>query len=241
MSPRRRRFSRRSPGRLRNALPIVAAALLAVAACAPESAHWSPRQAHRHNDVRWITFEHTARFLPGADDLSDEESRRLTAFLARHEAGYGDQMLIGAVGDISRPEAARAAGRREAAVAALLRRNELGARLLPRTPGAERWNGTVRIVLGRFIVIPPECPDWSKRADADPANEESSNLGCATATNLGLMVANPQDLVRGRAPGPADGATGARRYRSYREGEQTQAPAITPLIIQSGVGAGGGQ
>ena len=72
-----------------------------------------------------------------------------------------------------------------------------------------------------------------------PADQwDASGAQAATITNLGLMVANPGDLVRGRTPGPADGAVGARRYKSYREGEQKKSPAITPLVIQSSVGGG---
>ena len=95
-------------------------------------------------------------------------------------------------------------------------------------------------MLGRFIVVPPDCPDWSKPADSDPANRSSSNLGCATAVNLGLMVADPEDLVRGHRPGPSDGAYGARLYRDYRDGKQTAMPPITSLAIGSGVGSAGG-
>ena len=47
--------------------------------------------------------------------------------------------------------------------------------------------------------------------------QQSSNFGCANERNLGLMVANPADLLRGREPGPADGdfaAFGIQRYRA---------------------------
>ena len=167
------------------------------------------------------------------------ERTRLRRFLVRHDAGYGDQLLIGSQG-IQLPNAdVRQAVRREAAVSSELRTLELPSRRLPDVPTNEIWDGSVKIVLGRFIVVPPACPDWSKRADGDAANRVSSNFGCATTMNLGLMVANPGDLVRGRTPGPADGAVSARRYKNYRDGEQQQAPAITPLIIQSGVGGAG--
>jgi pilus assembly protein CpaD len=75
----------------------------------------------------------------------------------------------------------------------------------------------VRVVVNRHVVVPPNCPDWSKPATADYGNTPMSNLGCSTTANLGAMVADPGELVQGRQPGAADaeGSTGAiRRYRT---------------------------
>lgn len=216
----------------------VLAVVAALSACAPESAHWSPAQSVKLNDVRWVTFEHPIRFASGDETLGEAEKTRLRRFLALHDAGYGDDVMIGASGAASN---AVEAARREAAVMAELRALDFSPRLLPETPSGATSDGpAVHLVLGRYVVVPPDCPDWSKPADGDPNNRVSSNFGCATATNLGLMVANPGDLVRGRRAGPADGAAGARLYRNYREGEQKQAPSLTPLVIQSGVGGGSG-
>ncbi len=44
-----------------------------------------------------------------------------------------------------------------------------------------------------------------------------SNWSCATAVNFGLMLADPQDLARGRDPGRADGEAVARSIESYRK------------------------
>ena len=222
-------------------LPAVIAALLAaVVACAPESSHWSPSQSVKRNDLRWIAFEHEVRFDRDDKALGQAEKDRLHRFLALHDAGYGDDVMIGAAGRPARPSDRQRAADREAAVMAEFSDRSLQLRRLPDVPGHGAWTGSVKVVLGRFVVLPPDCPDWSKPADGDPNNRPSSNFGCATATNLGLMLANPGDLVRGRRPGPADGVAGARLYRAYRDGEQKQAPAVTPLIIQSGVGGASG-
>lgn len=238
MSPKRRIFIHRN--RYRGpTLAFVAILMLAVvAACAPEASHWSAEQKVKRNEVRWITFEHNVRFEPLSEGLGEAERKRLHQFLAQHDAGYGDTVLIGARGNGMAGADVRRAGRREALVAAEIRQLKLPTGMLPNASSREKWDGSVKIVLGRHVVIPPACPDWSKRADGDSANRPSSNFGCANTTNLGLMVANPGDLVRGRRPGPADGATGARRYKNYREGEQKDSPAITPLVIQSSVGGG---
>ena len=44
-----------------------------------------------------------------------------------------------------------------------------------------------------------------------------SNWSCATAVNFGMMLADPQDLARGRDPGRADGEAMARSIENYRK------------------------
>ena len=43
-----------------------------------------------------------------------------------------------------------------------------------------------------------------------------SNLGCANAVNLGLMVADPNDLAMGTPTAPADAAREAEAIVRYR-------------------------
>jgi len=48
-----------------------------------------------------------------------------------------------------------------------------------------------------YVVVRPGCPDWTDGPDWVLQNKNSSNFGCATANNLGLMLANPADYVHG--------------------------------------------
>jgi type IV pilus biogenesis protein CpaD/CtpE len=72
------------------------------------------------------------------------------------------------------------------------------------------------ILVTAWAVALPGCPDWSRDPAYDPRNLPLSNLGCANAVNLGLMVADTGDLVRGREPGPADGTREAEAVVRYR-------------------------
>jgi pilus assembly protein CpaD len=58
--------------------------------------------------------------------------------------------------------------------------------------------GTARIVVSRSSASVPDCPNWSKTTEANYNSANSSNYGCATNSNLAAMVADPEDLVRGR-------------------------------------------
>jgi pilus assembly protein CpaD len=65
----------------------------------------------------------------------------------------------------------------------------------------------------------PACPDHSRSELGGNLNRHTSNYGCATNRNLGLMVANPRDLVRGRELAPARTSRQRHRIRDYRAGK----------------------
>jgi pilus assembly protein CpaD len=214
-----------------------AAIVVALAGCMPETPYWSPIESPKQNRVDWVRFDHTVAFNAASRALSPEEQDRLDEFLERVDPRYGDQILVGTgAGGVDNEMATG----RVAAVIGYLR--EQGLKVAPMPPvGNARWDGMVRLRVGRYVVTTPNCPDWSKSASFDPSNVVSSNFGCATATNLGLMVADPGDLVRGRSAGPSDGTYGARAIRSYREGDKKGGGSPLVTIQTGGAGSGASQ
>ncbi|MBV8522645.1 MAG: hypothetical protein JOY71_11070 [Acetobacteraceae bacterium] len=101
------------------------------------------------------------------------------------------------------------------------------------------------IGIGRYTVTLPPCPNWSSPPQAEYTNEHNSNWGCAAATNLGLMVADPADLVSGRAMGPTDATTAVAAVERYLNDRVKQPPAPTASPFapttggEGGAGAGG--
>jgi pilus assembly protein CpaD len=81
--------------------------------------------------------------------------------------------------------------------------------------------GYVRVVASRSTASVPECPYWGDPGIESPVRT-SSNYGCATNTNLAAMIANPDDLIRGREAS-ANGAAiiAGRAVRVYRENRPT--------------------
>lgn len=58
-----------------------------------------------------------------------------------------------------------------------------------------------------LTAVPPECLSWPS-ATIDPFDNQSlPQHGCASARNLALMAENPNDLVKGREMGSANGVT----------------------------------
>ncbi|MGE3395600.1 MAG: CpaD family pilus assembly protein [Sphingomonas sp.] len=97
--------------------------------------------------------------------------------------------------------------------------------------------GSVRVVASRTSASVPGCPDWSPEDNGvSPRQNTSSNYGCATNANLASMVADPNDLVRGRSDsGSGAAGTASRAIRVYRQRTPTGSqglPATT--TTQSG-------
>jgi pilus assembly protein CpaD len=197
---------------------LFAAAALALTGCAltPQNAQWGEADSPKENKVVFLRQTHVVHFAPDNDRLSDEESRLLDTFLSREAVGYGDRISLvpAATGHEARDE--RLALRRGEAVAAHL--NSLGVRAAAPERTSFESADTVTVVVGRYVVIPPHCPDWRKPSEDDPSNTPSSNLGCATATNLGLMVADPGDLVYGQPAPVSDGDHDVYSVQRYRTG-----------------------
>jgi pilus assembly protein CpaD len=226
-----------SPRLRRLRLPVMLAALLALSGCVRDTSAWSPVQAPKSNKVDWVMFDHAVTFGRTGANLTEAEKGRLDRFLSEIAIGQADQILIGAAGKAIDPAARRLALRREAAVAAYLRQRRLTPKLLPRGIDDRRWDGRISIAVGRYVVTPPACPNWMKQPGIDKTNTASSNFGCADTTNLGLMVADPGDLVRGRTAGPGEAEGLTPSIQRWRKGERPALPTVTST--SGGTGGGG--
>lgn len=190
-------------------LSIVLAAGLAglTGAC---TGGWQESYSNKRNDVELVRLTHSVRFAEGTDSISAGQRAELERFLADVGAGYGDEAWIDAGGDSM-------GAARGSAVMSTLRRHGIQASSDNLAHGPALEPGEVRLVIGRYMVTPPECPDWRKPSDKDFHNTPSSNYGCATVTNLGQMVANPRDLLKGRTFGGPDAERAVMAVESYRE------------------------
>jgi pilus assembly protein CpaD len=94
--------------------------------------------------------------------------------------------------------------------------------------------------IGRYAVTLPPCPNWSQSLSADFTNAFTSNYGCANATNLGLMVASPADLVSGRTLAPPDGQPAVMAVQRYLNDKVKPPPTPTASPFAASTGGGGG-
>ncbi|HEY4135592.1 MAG TPA: CpaD family pilus assembly lipoprotein [Alphaproteobacteria bacterium] len=188
-------------------LRVVAIVLcaLSAAACTPTEAYWSEAQSPKQNQVEAVRLTHDMR-PPVSGKLGGAELASLDDFLTRHDVGYGDAVTVLA--------GSERAGK---PLSDYLRRQGIQTSLaIPAAGAADLPAGGVRLLVERYVVVPPNCPDWSKPSVTDYGNTPMSNLGCANAANLGMMLANPRDLIQGQRPGDADGTVAAASVQRYR-------------------------
>ena len=95
------------------------------------------------------------------------------------------------------------------------------------------------IEVGRYLVTLPACPNWSQDPASDFTNAKSSNFGCATAINLGLMVASPADLVSERELAQADGTPAVSAVTRYLT-DKVKLPETTAGAAALAAGSGHG-
>jgi pilus assembly protein CpaD len=196
---------------IKSLIAAASLATLALAGCTTQQkASWTPIEAPVENQVRWVESKHVVRFSPNDGALSPGERSRLDAFLGLARPDYNDRVYV--LADEGALETRRVGSVREY----LLERNIAG-RQIAGGVAADAGPNALTLVIGRYIVIPPSCPNWSKPSAGDPNNRTSSNFGCATASNLGAMVADPGDLVAGKTMGPGDGTVSAGSVQRYRD------------------------
>jgi len=152
---------------------------------------------------------------PGYDGLSSGEAARLDAWFRSLRLGYGDTIYVDdpqGYGDSSR----------RAAVAAVAGR--YGLFVAPGAPVTQGQvpDGSIRIVVSRSGATVPGCPNWERPLQPELESSTMSNYGCATNSNLAAMIANPEDLVRGReTSGGTDATAATKALTAYRTSEPT--------------------
>jgi pilus assembly protein CpaD len=192
---------RRSPALFGTA----AAAALLLAACVPPEMGQTQRPPNFFVSNEIVATRDVA-FAGGSTALTPVAEAQLETFLDEINPRESDRITVIGYGALG---ATRANG-----VARALR--EAG------IPGVEvaRVEGTadeVTLAVARTVHLPSACLRESnlRPVDGYPYLPPAS---CANEYNLARMVADPDDLHRGRRLGPAEGGTAAEAIRRYREG-----------------------
>jgi pilus assembly protein CpaD len=210
--------------------PIAAPLLLGLAACVTE---YSKSEAPTALQVDGAQSRVEIAFAGGSDRLAPSEAGRLDRLVLAGNIRPADRVAIAAAGPPGLAE------RRAAAISSELLRYGIVARTV--TLDAVPVNRAI-VSVGRYTVTLPACPNWSESLAAEFTNARSSYYGCANATNLGLMVASPADLVSGRTLAPADGQPAVAAVERYMTDKVKQPPAPTasPFAASTGGGDSGG-
>ena len=191
---------------------------------------------------------HVVNFDKQSDRLATTEREKIDTFLSKIDIVPGD--IVHVINGIPKPKSDGTVShnvrdRRIKFVQAYLDYKRIPVTKLHSNFGVTPVTSLqVQVVVRRYIVTLPGCPNWTKPPGHDYYNHVSSNFGCATATNLGLMVANPGDLITGQKLEPADPYYTTVLMKRFREGEKVPLPingeSIGREIKQSGGGSNSG-
>ena len=207
--------------------PACFAALLAFAGCA---ADYTKSEAPTELRVDGAETRREVAFAAGSAYLPAGELRKIDQWVLSGNIRPADRVEIAAGGPHGLAE------RRAAAIKSELLRYGIVATAL--AIDAAPANRAV-VSIGRYAITLPTCPNWSQSLSYEFTNALTSNYGCANATNLGLMVASPADLVSGRPFSGIDGQPAVSAVQRYLTDKVKPPPAITASPFASTGGGGG--
>jgi pilus assembly protein CpaD len=167
------------------------------------------------NTVERLAWPHGISFTAKQSSLN--ASQRTALAQAIQAAGGPDavHVIVASPTDAKGASSKLTATRQDSITKALLSMGMSGSHIeVSKEPS--RTPGAFALSIERYVVTPPNCPDWSEALGSSDARQIGSNWGCASATNLGLMVADPRDLVVGKATAPADATHEANSVERYR-------------------------
>ncbi|MBL4639084.1 MAG: hypothetical protein JKY57_01000 [Kordiimonadaceae bacterium] len=170
------------------------------------------------NTIQMVRLPHEIKAEEdGTDSLSSVTSGALASFLSSVEVSYADVILLDG------PEVPT---HRIDAIEEYLRKLGLvygGQSAL----GVKPNKGAVMLYVERYIVSTPRCGEWLPEADNNSRNNDSPFHGCANIANLGLMIANPRDLISGYSSGASSAAAVRAIYKPKVKAPKSAVPAMT--------------
>jgi len=187
---------------------IIAALGLSVAACGANTAN---RTLYSENQpvVKRSHYVLDLNVNSGGA-LTPSEQRRLEGWFEALELGYGDRVSI------DDPAFLAGANAKSAVENLTARYGLLTKEIAPPTAGNVP-NGAIRVVVSRSKAEVNKCGDFGHRTHTDFQNRTSANYGCATNANLAAMIADPEDLVRGKSANGTDQAEASKAIRVFRD------------------------
>ena len=204
-------------------------------------AEWRQMEPPPRLKVQDAPVVHAVNFEPGATQLTDSERGAVAGFLAAEEVDPGERVMLEAP-SAGASETDRIA-LRMASLRGLLEDQGIAVGVAPPAAPGALGPDQIRLVAMRATAINPDCPGYNEPVTSyDRFGRPNMAIGCSTEVNLGLMVADPNDLVRGRPLAPADAersALAVQKYRTGSDGEESGQGGASPLsVVPLAIGSG---
>ena len=166
-------------------------------------------------------FELATRFESGHSHLSYADNQRLDRFLRMFHSRARTDLVIATTPDAEGLKAQEhMAAFREILVAEGVSRHRIALR-----PGTAPLGNNASVVLsfGGYDIRVPECGDWSGHSGFNPTNLPHTDFGCSYQRNIGLMLADPGDLLASEGDSYIDAKRSDIQLGLYRAGAPTGA------------------
>lgn len=197
---------------------ISALACLMLVSCSG-AANFADGDNQKRNEVQMIKIPFMVTFVAGSSELTNESVKQLDMFMMRSNVSFGDELSLdfplnrnGSLSEISQKRMAFISGHMKK------RGMHISSEVTPY--GLSPMVNQARLLVSRYVVTPPVCGDWSHLSTDNNGNNSLSELGCTNQANLGLMVANPRDLIIGTTNDVPNTESAAKAVKVYK----TKAP-----------------
>jgi pilus assembly protein CpaD len=147
---------------------------------------------------------------------SASERQRLNGFIAAIGADRPESLHI----TVSGPQSEQ----RLRNVSKLLVADGVVSKKITLVSGTGDRPGAIKVAVERYVVRPPQCPEWSAEEVAGFDNTTRSNFGCANLANFAAMLADPRDLLAPRYSPYGDGTVGAAAIERYQTDKLKELP-----------------
>ncbi|MEP3244570.1 MAG: CpaD family pilus assembly lipoprotein [Sneathiella sp.] len=165
-------------------------------------------------NVQKLTPTFVVKFEPEKSVFSELEKGRLLGFIQAQGAEFGDVLQL------ELPPFSDAAGMNEerfGAIGGFLQ--DEGFTVEPKL-ARDGLENSLRVYFTKYVAtVDPKCSrGWTRPKGQEYESLPLEHMGCATASNLTQMLANPKDLIEPGTMGPYDGARAALSILKYQAG-----------------------
>jgi pilus assembly protein CpaD len=185
------------------------------------------------NQVETRHLIHTLQFNRGKDHLSADDIDDLQMALRKVSPMSTESVTV------LLPKSQMNNSSRKQYVSKLLRSMGYPGKLIRFESSKEILAQHVGIDIAYASVVMPHCPDWRTSPVTTYSNTQQGNFGCATTVNLGQMVADPRDLIRGSGAVENDAERTSAVIRNYKSGKELPSSSATSSAGASGESASG--
>ncbi|GAB4392471.1 MAG: hypothetical protein Tsb0032_08200 [Kiloniellaceae bacterium] len=186
---------------------------------------WQQIPASPENQVETIIFEQRVDFAPGSAVLDRPARRAIDRLIEEADPAPGSLVSLSVPKAQGGPSTFdRATLQRLESVRMVLANLGIESALATDAMGrvTDLEADEIGLTVTKVMAVLPDC-DQPQPLEPDLPDFNSA-FGCSNAYNLGVMIADPRDLERGRTLEPADAERASLSILRYRVGQEEELP-----------------